>query len=183
MIFIFKDWKFSNLYNLIRHIGWGHDNVHHNRMAHLLKNLFDCQHFVSPSPATGGCSFVSSPSCSPASLSARELWGRGKERGAARVRVRTKPVWWSLERSHPIDLRNSFVLNVHRHTVNVLSALPLQCLDVLLSVRLSEGSKESGGVNMDCVHTLLLFMEKRLDRVRKSALNCIVFLYLRTWHL
>ncbi|RXN33699.1 synembryn-A-like isoform X1 [Labeo rohita] len=51
------------------------------------------------------------------------------------------------------------------HTVNVLSALPLQCLDVLLSVRLSEGSKESGGVNMDCVHTLLLFMEKRLDRI------------------
>lgn len=55
----------------------------------------------------------------------------------------------------------------HRHTVNVLSALPLQCLDVLLTVRLSEGSKESGGVNMDCVHTLLLFMEKRLDKVRK----------------
>ncbi|XP_016343266.1 synembryn-A-like isoform X2 [Sinocyclocheilus anshuiensis] len=53
------------------------------------------------------------------------------------------------------------------HTVNVLSALPLQCLDVLLSVRLSEGSKESGGVNMDCVHTLLLFMEKRLDRGHK----------------
>uniref|UniRef100_A0A8C2AA63 Synembryn n=1 Tax=Cyprinus carpio TaxID=7962 RepID=A0A8C2AA63_CYPCA len=51
------------------------------------------------------------------------------------------------------------------HTVNVLSALPLQCLDVLLSVRLSEGSKESGGVNMDCVHTLLLFMEKRMDRI------------------
>ncbi|XP_067272688.1 synembryn-A isoform X2 [Pseudorasbora parva] len=53
------------------------------------------------------------------------------------------------------------------HTVNVLSALPLQCLDVLLSVRLSEGSKESSGVNMDCVHTLLLFMEKRLDRGHK----------------
>ncbi|TRY59956.1 hypothetical protein DNTS_017614 [Danionella cerebrum] len=52
-------------------------------------------------------------------------------------------------------------------TVNVLSALPLQCLDVLLSVPLSEGSKESGGVNMDCVHTLLLFMEKRLDRGNK----------------
>uniref|UniRef100_A0A8C1K2U1 Synembryn n=1 Tax=Cyprinus carpio TaxID=7962 RepID=A0A8C1K2U1_CYPCA len=51
------------------------------------------------------------------------------------------------------------------HTVNVLSALPLQCLDVLLSVRVSEGSKESGGVNMDCVHTLLLFMEKRMDRI------------------
>ncbi|XP_043091352.1 synembryn-A [Puntigrus tetrazona] len=53
------------------------------------------------------------------------------------------------------------------HTVNVLSSLPLQCLDVLLSVRLSEGSRESGGVNMDCVHTLLLFMEKRLDRGHK----------------
>ncbi|KTF96246.1 hypothetical protein cypCar_00012049 [Cyprinus carpio] len=62
------------------------------------------------------------------------------------------------------------------HTVNVLSALPLQCLDVLLSVRVSEGSKESGGVNMDCVHTLLLFMEKRMDRVRKSALNCLLSL-------
>ncbi|KAM9457169.1 chaperone Ric-8A [Clarias gariepinus] len=52
-------------------------------------------------------------------------------------------------------------------TVNVLSALPLQCLDVLLSARLSEGSRESGGVNMDCVHSLLLFMEKRLDRGHK----------------
>ncbi|KAF5888254.1 synembryn-A-like isoform X1, partial [Clarias magur] len=36
-------------------------------------------------------------------------------------------------------------------TVNVLSALPLQCLDVLLSARLSEGSRDSGGVNMDCI--------------------------------
>uniref|UniRef100_A0A8C2PRJ3 Synembryn n=1 Tax=Cyprinus carpio TaxID=7962 RepID=A0A8C2PRJ3_CYPCA len=53
------------------------------------------------------------------------------------------------------------------HTVNVLSALPLQCLDALLSARLTEGSKESGGVNMDYVHTLLLFMEKRLDRGHK----------------
>ncbi|KAJ8347301.1 hypothetical protein SKAU_G00287020 [Synaphobranchus kaupii] len=53
------------------------------------------------------------------------------------------------------------------HTVNVLSALPLQCLDVLLSVHLSEGSCECEGINMDCVHTLLLFMEKRLDRGHK----------------
>ncbi|KAG9342943.1 hypothetical protein JZ751_015159 [Albula glossodonta] len=53
------------------------------------------------------------------------------------------------------------------HTVNVLSALPLQCLDVLLSVRLSEGSREWEGVNMDCVHTLLGFMERRLDRGQK----------------
>ncbi|XP_036416671.1 synembryn-A [Colossoma macropomum] len=53
------------------------------------------------------------------------------------------------------------------HTVNLLSALPLQCLDVLLSVRLSKGSKESSGINMDCVHSLLLFMERRLDRGQK----------------
>uniref|UniRef100_A0A8B9KLF4 Synembryn n=1 Tax=Astyanax mexicanus TaxID=7994 RepID=A0A8B9KLF4_ASTMX len=53
------------------------------------------------------------------------------------------------------------------HTVNLLSALPLQCLDVLLSVRLFNGSKESGGVNMDCVHSLLMFMDKRLNRGQK----------------
>ena len=51
--------------------------------------------------------------------------------------------------------------------MNVLSALPLQCLDVLLSVRLTEGSQEWEGVNMDTVHTLLTFMERRLDRVRQ----------------
>ncbi|KAG7334588.1 hypothetical protein KOW79_001184 [Hemibagrus wyckioides] len=56
---------------------------------------------------------------------------------------------------------------LQRQTVNVLSALPLQCLDVLLSARLSEGSRESGGVNMDCVHSLLLFMERRLNRSHK----------------
>ncbi|KAM4634169.1 chaperone Ric-8A [Polymixia lowei] len=53
------------------------------------------------------------------------------------------------------------------HTVNVLLALPLQCLDVLLSVRVDEVSREWEGVNMDCVHTLLVFMEKRLDRGQK----------------
>ncbi|XP_071763456.1 chaperone Ric-8A isoform X1 [Centroberyx gerrardi] len=49
------------------------------------------------------------------------------------------------------------------HTVNLLSALPLQCLDVLLSVPVEPGSQQSQGVNMDCVNTLLLFMERRLD--------------------
>ncbi|CAB1341308.1 unnamed protein product, partial [Coregonus sp. 'balchen'] len=53
------------------------------------------------------------------------------------------------------------------HTVNVLSALPLRCLDVLLSVHLTEGSQEWEGVNMDTVHTLLTFMERRLDRGQK----------------
>ncbi|XP_026870529.2 synembryn-A [Electrophorus electricus] len=53
------------------------------------------------------------------------------------------------------------------HTVNLLSVLPLACLDVLLSVRLSEESRVSHGVNMDSVHALLLFMERRLDRGHK----------------
>ncbi|KAM4624491.1 chaperone Ric-8A [Polymixia lowei] len=69
------------------------------------------------------------------------------------------------------------------HTVNLLSALPLQCLDVLLSLPVAPGSQQTlpvapgsqqtlpvapGSqqtlrVNMDCVHTLLLFMERRLE--------------------
>ncbi|KAJ8402554.1 hypothetical protein AAFF_G00366370 [Aldrovandia affinis] len=66
------------------------------------------------------------------------------------------------------------------HTVNVLSALPLQCLDVLLSVRLSEGSREWEGVNMDCVHTLLVFMQKRLDRGQKEKLTPVLNLLMES---
>ncbi|XP_069566314.1 synembryn-A [Brachyistius frenatus] len=50
------------------------------------------------------------------------------------------------------------------HTVNILSALPLTCLDVLLSVHVDKASYKCEGVNMDCVHTLLLFMDRRLNR-------------------
>ena len=57
----------------------------------------------------------------------------------------------------------------HSHTVNLLSALPLQCLDVLLVVPLEPDSKQCLGVNMDCVHMLLIFMERRLDLVREKA--------------
>ncbi|XP_041672339.1 synembryn-A-like [Cheilinus undulatus] len=49
------------------------------------------------------------------------------------------------------------------HTVNLLSALPLQCLDVLLVAPIQADSQQSQGVNMDCVHILLSFMERRLD--------------------
>ncbi|XP_038132437.1 synembryn-A [Cyprinodon tularosa] len=49
------------------------------------------------------------------------------------------------------------------HTVNLLTALPLRCLNVLLTVPLGPKSKQSLGVNMDCVHTLLMFMERRLE--------------------
>ncbi|XP_069047957.1 synembryn-A isoform X3 [Lepisosteus oculatus] len=53
------------------------------------------------------------------------------------------------------------------HTVNVLSLLPLSCLDVLLAVRVGPGSAEYMGINMDCVEALLGFMERRLDRGEK----------------
>uniref|UniRef100_A0A3Q2PW75 Synembryn n=1 Tax=Fundulus heteroclitus TaxID=8078 RepID=A0A3Q2PW75_FUNHE len=50
------------------------------------------------------------------------------------------------------------------HSVNILSALPLTCLDVLLAVPVEQASHKYEGVNMDCVHALLLFMDRRLDR-------------------
>ncbi|KAF3704476.1 Synembryn-A Protein Ric-8A [Channa argus] len=53
------------------------------------------------------------------------------------------------------------------HTVNLLSALPLQCLDVLLTMPLEPNSEQCQGVNMDCVHTLLMFMERRLESGEK----------------
>ncbi|XP_071357569.1 chaperone Ric-8A isoform X2 [Trachinotus anak] len=56
---------------------------------------------------------------------------------------------------------------VQGHTVNILSALPLTCLDVLISVHVDQASHRCGGVNMDCVHTLLLFMDRRLNRSQK----------------
>uniref|UniRef100_A0A3P9JB87 Synembryn n=1 Tax=Oryzias latipes TaxID=8090 RepID=A0A3P9JB87_ORYLA len=67
--------------------------------------------------------------------------------------------------NHRQDLTDSVVIpfQPHSHTVNLLTALPLQCLDVLLSVPLTPDSEQSQGVNMDCVHTLLLFMERRLE--------------------
>uniref|UniRef100_A0A3P9NJ63 Synembryn n=1 Tax=Poecilia reticulata TaxID=8081 RepID=A0A3P9NJ63_POERE len=53
------------------------------------------------------------------------------------------------------------------HTVNILSALPLTCLDVLLAVPVGQASHKYEDVNMDCVHALLLFMNRRLNRGQK----------------
>ncbi|XP_007543469.1 synembryn-A-like [Poecilia formosa] len=53
------------------------------------------------------------------------------------------------------------------HTVNILSALPLTCLDVLLAVPVGQASHKYEGVNMDCVHALVLFMDRRLNRGQK----------------
>lgn len=70
--------------------------------------------------------------------------------------------------SHPLNVVTFSQL--HSHTVNLLSALPLQCLDVLLTVPLAPDSEQCQGVNMDCVHTLLMFMERRLESVREDVL-------------
>uniref|UniRef100_A0A3B4ZBZ4 Synembryn n=1 Tax=Stegastes partitus TaxID=144197 RepID=A0A3B4ZBZ4_9TELE len=55
----------------------------------------------------------------------------------------------------------------HSHTVNLLGNLPLACLDVLLMPKVQQGSIEYMGVNMDAVHMLLEFMERKLDRGHK----------------
>ncbi|XP_007947503.1 synembryn-A [Orycteropus afer afer] len=52
----------------------------------------------------------------------------------------------------------------HGHAVNLLGNLPLECLDVLLAAELHAGSLEFMGVNMDVIHALLGFLERRLDQ-------------------
>ncbi|XP_030222360.1 chaperone Ric-8A isoform X2 [Gadus morhua] len=64
----------------------------------------------------------------------------------------------------------------HSHTVNLLGNLPLPSLDVLLMPKVQQGSIEHMGVNMDAVHMLLDFMEKRLDRgnkLKETLLPCL----------
>ncbi|XP_016145513.1 synembryn-A-like [Sinocyclocheilus grahami] len=53
------------------------------------------------------------------------------------------------------------------HAVNMLSALPLSCLDVLVSVPLAPDSHQMNGANMDCVHNLLMYMERKLEQGEK----------------
>ncbi|XP_016368822.1 synembryn-A-like [Sinocyclocheilus rhinocerous] len=53
------------------------------------------------------------------------------------------------------------------HAANMLSALPLSCLDVLVSVPLGPDSHQMNGANMDCVHNLLMYMERKLGQGEK----------------
>ncbi|KAM5222770.1 chaperone Ric-8A isoform 1-T1 [Hipposideros larvatus] len=55
----------------------------------------------------------------------------------------------------------------HGHTVNLLGNLPVQCLDVLLTLEPQESSVEFLGVNMDVIHVLLSFLEKRLHQTHR----------------
>ncbi|XP_069327998.1 synembryn-A isoform X1 [Eulemur rufifrons] len=53
----------------------------------------------------------------------------------------------------------------HGHTVNLLGNLPLNCLDILLTLEPHKGSLEFMGANMDVIRALLGFLEKRLHQV------------------
>ncbi|XP_055011857.1 synembryn-A [Boleophthalmus pectinirostris] len=68
----------------------------------------------------------------------------------------------------------------HSHTINLLGNLPLPCLDVLLMPKVQPNSIEYMGVNMDAVHMLLEFMEKRVDRGHKLKETLIPSLNLLT---
>uniref|UniRef100_A0A674F239 Synembryn n=1 Tax=Salmo trutta TaxID=8032 RepID=A0A674F239_SALTR len=52
----------------------------------------------------------------------------------------------------------------HSHTINLLSNLPVSCLDVLIDLPVQGGQEEYSGKNMDAVQVLLDFMEKRIDK-------------------
>ncbi|XP_064175123.1 synembryn-B isoform X2 [Anguilla rostrata] len=52
----------------------------------------------------------------------------------------------------------------HSHAVNLLSNLPVSCLDVLIDTPVRGGLPEYGGRNMEAVQVLLDFMEKRIDK-------------------
>ncbi|KAK7892066.1 hypothetical protein WMY93_024029 [Mugilogobius chulae] len=68
----------------------------------------------------------------------------------------------------------------HSHTINLLGNLPLPCLDVLLMPKVQPNTIEYMGVNMDAVHMLLEFMEKRVDRGHKLKETLIPSLNLLT---
>lgn len=52
----------------------------------------------------------------------------------------------------------------HSHAINLLSNLPVQCLDVLIDVPVQGGLDKYRGKNMDTVQILLDFMIKRIDK-------------------
>lgn len=63
--------------------------------------------------------------------------------------------------------------------MNLLGNLPLQCLDVLLTLEPQEGSLEVLGVNVDVIRALLSFLEKRLHQVgRGPAVGAACWLWL-----
>lgn len=160
------------------------------------------------SPPSGRCSSLPTPGGNPASLPDEEVLAVGRHWWTAGV-SEGHPQWkktgdkdeagvfivheyrcvfsiplidlfFSISFSAPVTISPC-----HSHTVNLLTALPLQCLDVLLMVPLQPNSEQCQGVNMDCVHTLIMFMERRLDSVlwREAWRNTTESCFLTHWHV
>ncbi|XP_069484364.1 synembryn-B isoform X2 [Ambystoma mexicanum] len=53
---------------------------------------------------------------------------------------------------------------LHSNTINLLSNVPVSCLDVLISTSKEEESLKYNGMNMDAIQVLLDFMEMRIDK-------------------
>lgn len=75
--------------------------------------------------------------------------------------IRVNAVWHGMIWPHALSC-------ALRHAANMLSALPLSCLDVLVSVSLAPDSQQMNGANMDCVHNLLMYMERKLQQVKRE---------------
>ncbi|GAA6101855.1 synembryn-B isoform X1 [Tachysurus ichikawai] len=54
--------------------------------------------------------------------------------------------------------------DVHSNAINLLSNLPVSCLDVLVDVPVQGGLEKYGGKNMDVLQVFLDFMEKRINK-------------------
>ncbi|XP_030645934.1 chaperone Ric-8B [Chanos chanos] len=52
----------------------------------------------------------------------------------------------------------------HSHAINLLSNLPVHCMDVLINVPKQGGLEEYGGKNLEAVQVLMDFMVKRIDK-------------------
>lgn len=66
------------------------------------------------------------------------------------------------------------------HAINLLSNLPVQCLDALIDVPVQGGLEKYGGKNLDVVQVLLDFMEKRIDKVvhpRETHLDVVNYFF------
>lgn len=134
--------------------------VNHTWQGTLIENI---------SPSSGRCSSLPTPSGHPACLPDEEVFAPGWNGWAPGVgsRHRLKPALSKIMQWFYIFTQSYFLLD--SHAVNLLSALPLQCLDVLLMVPPEPDSQQCRGVNMDCVHTLLMFMERRLESVKDDS--------------
>lgn len=67
------------------------------------------------------------------------------------------------------------------NAINLLSNVPVSCLDVLISPSTQEEARETdvkyNGMNMDAIQVLLKFMEKRIDKVRIFEFGSLVPLF------